>query len=245
VPDHDGRIALVTGGAAGIGAATARRLAELGATVVVADVDEEGGRKLAAQVGGAFVNLDVTSRQSWAAALTQVVVAHGSLDLLHLNAGIMLRPRDEPIGDDPLLWLDDRYDLVTAVNIDGVVYGSVAALPHLESSNGSIVVTASIAGMSSFPQDPVYALTKHAVVGYVRSLGPILAKRGVTINAVCPGGVDTAIVPPDLRGTQDFLEPEVIADAVVLAVSSDASGQIWVMRAGDREPWLYEFAPVR
>ena len=95
------------------------------------------------------------------------------------------------------------------------------------------------------PADPVYALTKHAVVGFVRSMGRVLADRGVSINAVCPGGVDTAIVPPDLRsqrGEDAFMDPALIASAVITALTSGGSGEIWVVSSAEHEPWRYEFA---
>ena len=243
----DGTVSLVTGGAAGIGAASSARLAELGAHVVVADIDEHNGPALAERLGGSFVRLDVTDRFSWSAALSGIEADHGRLDLLHLNAGTMLRPRGEPIGDDPLPWIEARYDLVKAVNIDGVVYGTLACLPLLEKAGGSIAVTASVIGMAALPQDPVYTLTKHALVGFVMSMGPVTAARGVTMNAVCPGGVDTDLVPSDLRAqpAQELMDPAIVAAAVVHALTSGGSGEIWVTSECRKDPWLYEFPPPR
>jgi len=119
---------------------------------------------------------------------------------------------------------------VMGVNTDGVAYGIMAALPAL-AEGGRIVVTASVAGLGPLVIDPTYAASKHALVGLVRSLAPTLAARGIGIDAICPGGVDTAIVPRDLREGRTpaaFAPASYIADAVVTVLGHGLPGGIWV-----------------
>jgi NAD(P)-dependent dehydrogenase (short-subunit alcohol dehydrogenase family) len=113
---------------------------------------------------------------------------------------------------------------------------------------GTIVATASLAGLMPMPADPIYTLTKHAVVGYVRSIAPHLAVQEITINAVCPGFVDTPIVAPELREWIaaegiPLMEPDQVAEAVLAAARSGDTGRAWVVQPG-REPIPYEFRGV-
>ncbi len=245
--DRTGKVVVVTGGASGVGAALVRRLADEGATVVAADVDEGGLADVVAGPGVDSVRLDVADADEWEEALASVVDRHGGLDAVCLNAGVMTRPRGVAMDDDPIDWISRRYRQLVSVNIDGVVFGVLAALPHLEArGRGSIVVTASVAGLMAQPPDPTYAMSKHAVIGFVRSMGPALAARGVSINAVCPGGVDTPLVPPDYRAmARDFAPPEHIADAIVGVLDSDDTGGVWVAYAPEQPVWRYEFADCR
>ncbi|MGK2949465.1 MAG: SDR family NAD(P)-dependent oxidoreductase, partial [Acidimicrobiales bacterium] len=155
--DLDGVVALVTGGASGIGAATAALLAEEGARVVVADVQDEAGREVAGAVGGRFVPLDVSDPSAWSAAVAEVVGTEGRLDIAHLNAGLMT-------GEGDLRALtDEQLDRVLGVNVRGVVYGARAAAQVME--GGGIVATASVAGLIGWAADPSYTLSKLAGVG--------------------------------------------------------------------------------
>lgn len=246
VTDLTGQVGLVTGGGSGIGAALCRRLGARGASVVVADVDDEGAQAVAAEVGGQALHLDVASRDAWDAALVNVVAHLGRLDLVALNAGTMSRPRGVDIDDDPLEWMSKRYELVRGVNLDGVAFGIMASVPHLEAGGGGrIVATSSGVGLTPLPTDPTYSMTKHGVIGLVRSMAPTLGERGITIGAVCPGGVDTPMISPDLRATgRTFATPDYVAAALeaVLDMPAEQSGGIWVSRQGD-ELWRYEFAP--
>jgi NAD(P)-dependent dehydrogenase (short-subunit alcohol dehydrogenase family) len=245
----DGKIALVTGAASGIGAATARRLAAEGAVVVAADVNETGAEAVANEVGGVAVGLDVRRLDAWEATIAGVVARHGRLDILYLNAGVMTRPGGAPLQDDPVPWLrPEGYERVVSVNLDGVAYGLMAAIPHLEAQGGGdVVVTASVAGLMEQPADPFYSMTKHAVVGLVRGAGPALASRNIRVNAVCPGGIDTNIVPPDLKeiGSLRFSPPSYIAEAVVAILTSGGNGEIWVAYAEGSPPWRYEHPSPR
>ncbi len=241
---HRNSVALVTGGGSGIGAALCRRLAAAGASVAVADVDTAGAEQVAAEIGGMPVGLDVVNPTAWGIALSTVIDTYGQLDMLALNAGIMTRPRGAPSDDDPIPLLAERYEAVRGVNIDGVFFGIMAGLAHLEAVGGNIVCTASSAGLKPLVSDPVYSMTKHAVIGLVRSLAAPLAKRGVSIAAVCPGGVDTPIVPPDIRSQgRVFATPDHIAEALESALNAPLAetGGIWISRE-DQPKWRYEFA---
>ncbi len=238
--DVQGRVAVVTGGAGGVGAAVARRLAGMGATVVVLDVADEPGERLATELGGAscYRSLDVTDADAWAATLDELAGTLGRIDVAHLNAGIMSRPIGAPGLDDPLAtWTHDVYRRVMAVNVDGVALGILALLPHLEADGGDIVVTSSMAGLMPYPLDPAYSMSKHALVGLVRSLGPILTTKSVRLNALCPGGIDTALVPPDIRSFGPLASPDYIAATVVSILESGATGEVWAALGEELGAW--------
>ncbi|HEV2361954.1 MAG TPA: SDR family oxidoreductase [Acidimicrobiales bacterium] len=239
----DGKVALVTGGASGIGRATARRLRSEGAEVVISDLDESGGAAVAEEIAGVFVRADAGSPDDWSTVVERVRDAHGALHIAHLNAGIATGQ-----GDITAV-TDDRYSLIMRANVDGVFYGLRAVVPLIESSGGgAIVATASLAGLIGFSPDPVYCATKHAVVGYVRSLAPQLEGRGITINAICPGMVDPGIVTDELRQLLEeaqfpMMEPEQIAEAVYRCVVGEDTGQAYVCQVGI-EPTAYRFSGV-
>ena len=139
------------------------------------------------------------------------------------------------------------YRRMVGANVDGVVFG-VRRMEQVMAEGGSIVATSSLAGLVPMPLDPIYTLTKHAVVGYVRAMAPSLAERGLRINAVCPGFADTPIVSPELRAWVadqgiPLLEAGQVADAVLHAARSDETGQAWVVQPG-REPIQYGFRGV-
>ena len=224
------RVALITGGGSGIGLAVARAAAADGVRVVIADRDEEAGRAAAAAVGGAFVQIDVTRAEDVTVAVDAATRQDGRLDLVVLNAGITT-------GETPIDRLTlDRYRTVMGVNVDGVVFGVQAALPALRSGGGAIVITASLSGLTPYPQDPVYSMTKHAVVGLTRSLAEPLATDGITINCVCPGFVSTPLIDAyrerfRLSGLP-LLTAEEVAGAVLAAAGSGQTGQAWVCQPG-------------
>ena len=121
----------------------------------------------------------------------------------------------------------ERYRRMMSVNVDGVVFGLKALLPTLE-SGAAIVVTASLAGITPYEVDPLYSMSKHAVVGLVRSLGPTLAERGIKINAICPGGIDTAIIPQAQRTDEAvFMSSEHVAQEVINLMDADQTGKSW------------------
>ena len=238
---HDS-VALVTGGASGIGLALVRRLAAQGARVVVADVAIDAARAAADGVGGTAVACDVRDPAASDAAVAAAEATHGGLDLVFLNAGVS---QQSTSWDD----LDvESYRRTTAVNVDGVVFGVRAALPALRRrGSGALVVTASLAGLAPTPATPVYALTKAAVVGFVRSFSLPLAVEGITLNAVCPGFVET----PLLDGIVDrfseagfpLLTADDVAEAAVALAVGEKTGQCVVLQPG-REPVPYAFRGV-
>ena len=247
----DQKICLVTGGASGIGRATCEALGARGAHVVVTDIDEAAGCDAAAAVGGEFAHLDVSDRDAWRSVVQGIVAAHGGLDLVHLNAGVTTYPAAG--GGFPAVDIAaipaDVYRRTMSVNVDGVVFGVGATVQTLENrGGGAIVVTASVAGLGTWEVDPLYTMTKHAVVGLVRSLAPSLAQRGITLNAICPAAVDTKIFGPE---AEDFVRetglrlmpPSQVADAVIEAAAGGETGQCWVCYDG-HDPKLYVPAPL-
>lgn len=238
-PDpFDGRSALITGGAHGIGLATAELLASRGARVLICDLDERAGVTAAKRLGGHFTRTDVSSLDDNRAAVATAVEYHGGLDLAFLNAGVSTGCG---VGED---FDPELYRRAMGANIDGVVYGIHAALPELRKAGGAIVATASLAGLTAVPMDPLYAANKHAVVGLTRSLGPGLAAEGVRINAICPGFADTAIISSfrsDLEaGGIPIIAPETVAEAAVRLLGGSESGECWFIQPG-REPAPFRF----
>jgi NAD(P)-dependent dehydrogenase (short-subunit alcohol dehydrogenase family) len=235
-------VALVTGGAGGFGRAFARRLAARGHAVVVADVDADGAAEVAALVGGVPVHADVSRPEGTAAAVRRAVDEHGRLDVVALNAGIAS-------GLGPLDPLDlEAYRRVVGVNQDAVVYGLDAALPALRAAGGGkVVVTASLAGLVPMPADPLYTLTKTAVVAYVRALAPSLVGQGVTVTALCPGFADTAIVDPLRAGLSEaglpLLTVDEVGDAFLAVLDGGKPGEAWFVQPG-RPPAPYLFRGV-
>jgi NAD(P)-dependent dehydrogenase (short-subunit alcohol dehydrogenase family) len=225
----DGQLALVTGAGSGIGAASARRLAADGASVIVADVDEASGTSVSDAIGGRFARLDVGDPDAW----DSLVADAGPIRLAHLNAGIAMGEYPVRIEQSSV----EAYRRVMRVNTDGVFFGARALVNGMaERGGGAIVATASLAGLGPHADDPVYAATKHFVVGLVRSLAPPLAELGITINAVCPGGVATALLRtighPDPLPDQPFMEPAEVADAVATLLAGDETGEAYMVRAG-------------
>lgn len=235
------RVALVTGGASGIGRATALALAEAGAQVVVADVAVEQAEAFARQLGGHAIETDVTDLESNRAAVAFAQERCGRLDLAVLNAGVT---SGCGIGDDFDL---ERYRRAMGVNLDGVVFGAHAALPALREQRGAIVAIASLAGLVGMPFDPIYTANKHAVVGLTRSLGPTLTQDGVRFNAVCPGFAETPLVADFRDGLREagfpLLDAEVVAETVVRVLAGEATGECWFVQVG-REPAPFNFRGV-
>jgi NAD(P)-dependent dehydrogenase (short-subunit alcohol dehydrogenase family) len=225
------KVAVITGGAGGLGSATARALAAEGVRVVIADVDEEGGEAIAAEVDGAFVRCDVASPEENRAMFEFAAERFGGVDFVHLNAGVASAIG---VGDD---FDVERYRQVMGINLDGVVFGTHLALPHLRRrGGGAIVATASLAGLTAVPYDPLYAANKHAVVGLARSLGPGLVQEGIRFNAICPGFSESGIIAPIREALLDsglpIIPAERVAGAVVELFAGDMTGECWFVQAG-------------
>jgi NAD(P)-dependent dehydrogenase (short-subunit alcohol dehydrogenase family) len=249
----EGLVALVTGGASGIGLATARRLSAEGAVVVIADFNESGAKAAAEAIGAEFVVFDVGDPEAWQETIHGIEAQHGALHLVHLNAGITTYKAEASaelrsgfdLSEMPL----DNYRRIMGANVDGVILGARACIPLIAASGGgAVVATASAAGAIAFPPDPIYTATKHAVVGFVRSMAPWLQAQGIGCHAIMPGVVDTGLLAEGMADQARTLgipviAPEEIAEAVVGAVRSPESGGLWVCLA-NRPAFRYAFNPI-
>lgn len=187
-------IAIVTGGASGIGRAIAAALSARGDTVIVADVDEDAAAKAATEFSAQAARLDVTDADAVAALYRSVADEHGRLDLVFNNAGIAVGGWAEELTAD-------HWDKTIDVNLRGVVHGVRAAYPiMLAQGHGHIVNTASLAGLVPAPLMLPYTTTKHAVVGMSLALRAEAAGHGVRVSVVCPGFVDTPLLDNANRG---------------------------------------------
>ncbi|MBD0339234.1 MAG: SDR family oxidoreductase [Thermoleophilia bacterium] len=195
---------------------------------IVRRLEQEGYEVLATDVA----ELDVSDPAAWE-DLPQV-------DVACLNAGVVT-------GTSSIAELtNEQYRRILGANVDGVVYG-VRALARTMAPGSRIVVTASLGGLVGIPSDPIYSATKHFVVGLVRSIAPELAGRGIAIDAVCPGIVDTTMIADSRAALEGagfpLLAPDDVAEAVVAALGDDETGQAWVVQPG-REPLKYRFPGV-
>lgn len=207
---------VITGAASGIGKATALEALARHAHVTAIDLNDPQVEKIT------HVYCDVSKTEDWKNVADQV----GKIDCLFLNAGVMsASPSATAEAYDFFNVGIEAYRKIMGVNVDGVVYGLRALVPNM-SPGSSIVVTASLAGIHQYSHDPIYALTKHAIVGLTRSLAPTLEKRGICINAICPNRVDTPMLPDQMRSL-DYLTPRSVADDVLSLFDEKANGGIW------------------
>jgi NAD(P)-dependent dehydrogenase (short-subunit alcohol dehydrogenase family) len=237
-------VAVVTGAASGIGAATARRLARDGFRVVCCDVVDGAGREVAAETEGTYTHLDVSDPAAWEELTGRLAAGDGRPTAALLNAGVLTAPVPTPFLDVPLA----RLDRVRGINLDGVLLGVRALASLMQPGGGAIVATASLAGLGPYEDDPMYAATKHAVVGFVRSVAPQLAARGVRLHALCPGGVDTGLLGPEQKARaaatgRPLLDPAEVADAVAALLAADETGLVQTIVSG-RGAQQYEFRGV-
>jgi NADP-dependent 3-hydroxy acid dehydrogenase YdfG len=221
-----GKVVAITGGARGIGKATAKALAREGATVAIGDLDRELAERTASELGPEAIGLelDVTERESFANFLDQVTERLGSLDVLINNAGIMpLRPFVEEDDATARRMFD--------INVHGLMYGMKLAIPAMVSrGSGHIVNIASQAGKAGFPGGATYSGTKHAVIGLSEAVRGELRDTGVEISVVMPAVVNTELGSglPENRAAKK-LEPEEVANEIVRALQFPRF-DVWVPR---------------
>lgn len=184
----DGRVALITGGARGQGAAEAELFASEGATVVITDVLDDDGKQTAARLGGTYLRQDVTDETRWGAVVDDVVGRHGRLDILINNAGVY---RNESLLDATLT----TYRQVIDVNQVGVFLGMrAAAKPMMEQNRGAIVNISSVAGLRGGAGGFAYSASKWAVRGMTKSAAVQLARYNIRVNSIHPGLIETAML---------------------------------------------------
>jgi NAD(P)-dependent dehydrogenase (short-subunit alcohol dehydrogenase family) len=229
----EGKVAVITGAGSGIGLATARRFAKEGATVVCADVDATAGENAAKEIGGDFVQVDVTDEAQVQAMFADVVARHGGLHVAFNNAGI------SPPDDDSILTTGiEAWDRVQRVNLTSVYLCCKYAIEHMRAAGGgSIINTASfVAVLGSATSQISYTASKGGVLAMSRELGVQFAREGVRVNALCPGPINTPLLQElfakdPARAARRmvhipmgrFGEADEIAAAVAFLASDDAS----------------------
>jgi NAD(P)-dependent dehydrogenase (short-subunit alcohol dehydrogenase family) len=201
----DGKVAIVTGGASGIGAATVRRFAAEGARVVVADIDDEAGERIAGETGAAYRHTDVGSLSDCEAAVALACSRWGGLDVIHNNAAMSGGGYVAEI--DPEVW-----DASLRVMLTGVFYGTRAALPALVArGGGSIITTSSVEGFFGEVMAAPYCTAKAAIINLMRTVALEYGRKNVRANCICPGAVDTPMLAR-LAGVSDRSREEIAAD---------------------------------
>ena len=228
-----GKVAVVTGGASGIGLATARRFAAEGATVVIADFNPVSGAAAAAEVEGLFVQVDVTDEAQVSALFATVNETYGSVDIAFNNAGIS-PPDDDSIETTEL----PAWQHVQDVNLKSVYLCCRSALKYMVAQqSGSIINTASfVAVLGSATSQISYTASKGGVLAMSRELGVQFARQGIRVNALCPGPVNTPLLQELFAKDEEraqrrlvhipkgrFAEPEELAAAVAFLASDDSS----------------------
>jgi NAD(P)-dependent dehydrogenase (short-subunit alcohol dehydrogenase family) len=163
----------------------------------------------------------------------------GEFDAAFLNAGIGVGYSD--VAELP----DAEWQRILRANLDGVVYGTRELAARLMPNGGSIVATASLAGLTDMPHDPSYSATKAAVIAWVRASAPGLAAHGITINAICPGFADTNLVTDELRGILDvpLMEPSFVAEAALQVLNDEETGRAWVIQPNRVVPFEFRGVP--
>jgi NAD(P)-dependent dehydrogenase (short-subunit alcohol dehydrogenase family) len=229
----EGRVGVITGGCSGIGLATARKFREEGATVVIGDLDEVNGPRIAEELGGSFVRTDVSNQSDVEAMYAHAKERYGRIDIAFNNAGI------SPADDDSILSTGiDAWNRVQQINLTSVYLCCKAVIPYmLQQGKGSIINTASfVALMGAATSQISYTASKGGVLALTRELGVQFARKGIRVNALCPGPVNTPLLQelfakdPERAARRlvhipmgRFAEPEEIANAVAFLASDDSS----------------------
>lgn len=231
----EGKVALVTGGASGIGAAIVRRFVREGAHTILTDIQCELGVRLAAETGALFLEHDVRSREGWAAVVGAAEARHQRLDIVVNNAGIV---SSKSIEDGDF----EAWERVIAVNLTGTMLGCHFAIATMKKNpggaRGAIINIASTSAYAALPGDVAYSASKFGVRGLTRSVAVHCARAGLNIrcNAIVPGATETPILAPALQSVPGFREavnhmsplgrigqPEEVAAMVVFLASDDAA----------------------
>lgn len=238
------KVAFITGGGSGIGAATARQMAREGANCVLVDISLGAAQAVAAEVGGMAIAADVANRAEIEAAIAAAAAEHGRIDILFNNAGIGC------FGTTPELE-PEQWERVIAIDLNAVFYACRAAIPHMPKPGGAIVNTASISGMAGDYSFTAYNAAKAAVINYTRAMAIDHAREGLRVNALCPGLIATPLTAaadelPELK--RDWHNsipmgrpgsPEEMAEVVCFLASDAASymtGSI-VVADGGQTAW--------
>jgi NAD(P)-dependent dehydrogenase (short-subunit alcohol dehydrogenase family) len=245
----DGRVAVVTGGASGIGRAASEILAERGAAVSVIDISSDAGNETLTEIskhGGkaVFFSVDVSERQQLQKAIDETRKAFGPIDILVVSAGI------QRYGD-ALTTDEDQWKEVMGVNLNGALYAAQFCLPDMLGRGGSIVNVASVQSLASQYNVLAYTVSKHALIGLTRSMAMDFAVQKVRVNAVCPGTVDTpmlrwaASLDPNPQAVYDecarmhplgrIARPNEIGEVVAFLAHESASfvtGAVWTVDGG-------------
>jgi len=250
-----GKVAVVTGGAAGIGRAMCRRFAAAGASVVVADVDAPGAAGVAQEIGGLAVPGDMSVEADVAAVVETTLLSFDRIDLFCANAGILwgVQPEDpaEVTGPDAP---DEAWERIWRVNVMAHVYAARAVVPPmLDRGGGHILITASAAGLLTLIGNAPYSVTKHAAVGLAEWLAITYGDRGLRVSCLCPQLVRTEMLAGATGATEeqalghvDVLEPEDVADAAVdglrderfLILPHPEVAEYFRKKAADYDRWL-------
>jgi NAD(P)-dependent dehydrogenase (short-subunit alcohol dehydrogenase family) len=196
------------------------------------------GSAIAEALGNAEVTVldlpdfDVGEPEAWRSL-------EGEFDAAFLNAGT-----GSGCADAAEL-ADDEWQRILRANLEGVVYGTRELAARLMPRGGSIVATASLAGLTAMPHDPAYTATKHAVVGWVRAAAPALATRGIRLNALCPGFTDTPLVDAELRGRLDLplMDASFVAEAALRVLEDPETGCAWIVQPNRVEPFRFPGVP--
>lgn len=236
----DGRVALVTGGARGQGAAEAAIFAREGASVVITDVLDDQGEKTAGELGCEYLHLDVTSEPEWESVVADTVGRHGRLDVMMNNAGIF-QPA-QMVNTSLEMW-----DRTVAINQTGVFLGMrTAAKAMIEAGNGgSIVNTSSIAGLEGGFGAVAYGATKWAVTGMTKTVAKEVGKHGIRVNSIHPGAIVTDMITDMIEGKEEKMAsrqpirrlgtPQDIAEMALFLASDRSSyctGQAFIVDGG-------------
>jgi NAD(P)-dependent dehydrogenase (short-subunit alcohol dehydrogenase family) len=235
--DFTGKVAIVTGGAMGIGEATARKLAGLGATVAIFDIDRDAGHKSASSIAksGAicdFVPCNVSSGAEVSQAVQAVAHKYGEIDILVSNAGIQLY-------GDVVTTPEEDWDRLMGINLKGCFLVAKSVVPHMLKRGGAIVIVGSVQSMTAIGNSVAYVASKHGLLGLTRAMSLDFAQNGIRVNCVCPGAIDTPMLrwaaslsddPEAVIQTCNRMHPigrigraEEVADSIVYLASPMAS----------------------